>query len=385
MHSSGESKKDALRPDFNRSIMMDFRGAKLSSDTGFLLMRELDQRHNIIAPMADVLDDTRSASHIKHSLEQMIRQRIYQMAAGYEDCNDADYLRIDPALRLSLDKGQKTGAGQSALSRLENGYLGNPAGLKALDETILRSADALINKKDKYRFILDVDSTEAPAHGKQEGWEYNGHFGKSCFHPIVAFTGDGDCLAAELQPCNVHSADGVLDFIRPLLDRYRKLYKLFWFRGDAAFAQPDVYDYCESEHITYFVRLSINDTLKRIMEPETSTRPVGSPPKSGVKVQLLEFSYRAVTWKKRRRVVCKIEWHNDELYPRVGFIMTNSTHPAWKVVRAYNGRSNVENQIKEAKNTLRWNKTNCHKFEAKPGPSQNGSGSLQSVAYDPRI
>jgi hypothetical protein len=88
-------------------------------------------------------------------------------------------------------------------------------GSQALDEAVLRGADALIKKKDKYRFILDVDSTEDPAHGKQEGCEYNGHFGKNCFHPIVAFTGDGDCLAAELRPGNVHSADGVLDFIRP--------------------------------------------------------------------------------------------------------------------------------------------------------------------------
>ena len=149
MHPRGESKKDALRPYFNRSIMMDFQGAKLSSDTGFLLMRELDQRYNVISPIADVLEDTRSTSHTKHSLDQMIRQRVYQIAAGYEDCNDADYLRIDPALRLPLDKGKKPGAGQSALSRLENGYLGNPAGLKALDETILRSTDALIKKKDK--------------------------------------------------------------------------------------------------------------------------------------------------------------------------------------------------------------------------------------------
>jgi hypothetical protein len=117
-----------------------------------------------------------------------------------------------------------------------------------------------------------------------------------------------------------------------LTARYRTLFKLFWFRGDAAFAQPDVYDYCEAEHITYFIRLPINDTLKKIMEPEISTRPVGRPPKSGVKVQLFEFPYRAGTWKKRRRVVCKIEWHNDELFPRVGFIVTNSTHPAWKVV-----------------------------------------------------
>ena len=112
MSASGESSKEAIRPNFNRSIMMDFQGAKLSSDTGFFLMRELDQRHGVIAPMADALDDVRSASHTKHTLVQMIRQRVYQMAAGYEDCNDADFLRVDPALRLSLDKGKKLGAGR---------------------------------------------------------------------------------------------------------------------------------------------------------------------------------------------------------------------------------------------------------------------------------
>ena len=118
--------------------MMNFQGAKLSSDTGFLLMRELDQRHNVIAPITEVLEDNRSASHTKHSLVQMLRQRVYQMAASYEDCNDADFLRVDPALRLSLGKGKELGAGQSALSRLENDILGNVQGLAALDEAVLR-------------------------------------------------------------------------------------------------------------------------------------------------------------------------------------------------------------------------------------------------------
>jgi hypothetical protein len=357
--------------------MMDFQGAKLSQDTGFILMRELDQRHNVIAPMAEVLEDNRSATHAKHTLEQMIRQRVYQMTGGYEDCNDADYLRVDPAMRLSLGKGKKYAAGQSALSRLENDILGNVPGLSALDEAVLRAADALIRRKDKYRFILDVDSTEDPAHGKQEGCEYNGHFGKNCFHPIVAFTGEGDCLAAELRPGNVHSADGVLDFIKPIVKRYREGFTLFWLRSDAAFAQPDVYEYCEREHLTYFIRLPMNDTLKKIMEPELKSRPVGRPPKSGVKVQHIEFYYRAGSWKKRRRVVCKIEWHNDELFPRVGFIVTNSTHPAWKVVKVYNGRANVENRIKEAKNTLRWDKTSCHRFEANQARLKMGA-----VAYN---
>jgi hypothetical protein len=100
MFGCGESQKEAIRPDFNRAIVIDFQGATISSDTGFILLREIDERFRIIAPMKDCLEDLRSPAHTEHALVQMVRQRVYQIAAGYEDCNDADYLRIDPALRL---------------------------------------------------------------------------------------------------------------------------------------------------------------------------------------------------------------------------------------------------------------------------------------------
>jgi hypothetical protein len=131
------------------------------------------------------------------------------------------------------------------LSRLENDVLGNAAGLEALDGALTRATDALLKRKNKKRLIIDLDSTEDPAHGKQEGVAYNGHFAKNCFHPLFCFTSDGDCLRAKLRPGNVHSADGVLEFIRPIVERYRGWFKLFWFRGDAAFANPETYEYCE--------------------------------------------------------------------------------------------------------------------------------------------
>jgi hypothetical protein len=363
MHGCGERKKGPMCPDFNRSIRMDFHGARLSSDTGFLLLREIDERFGIIEAMGEALEDNRSPSRTKHSIVQMIRQRVYQIAAGYEDCNDADFLRIDPALRLSLGKDTDLGASQSMLSRLENDILGNADGLKALDEAILRSAAALIQKKWKYRFILDVDSTDDPTYGKQEGCEYNGHFREECFHPIFAFTGEGDALAGVLRPGKVHSADGTLDLIQPLVDRYRSRFQLFWFRGDAAFAKPEIYEYCESKRVTYFIRLPQNETLKEMIRDDLR-RPAGRWPSSGVKVRIFDFPYQAGSWSGARRVVCKIEWHLDELFPRVGFIVTNSRLSAHEVVKTYNGRANVENRIKEGKNTLRWDKTSCHKFEA---------------------
>jgi hypothetical protein len=120
----------------------------------------------------------------------MIRQRIYQMAAGYEDCNDADNLRIDPAMRLALGKGHQFGASQSVMSRLENDILGTTAGRQALDTMITRSTDALLKKKNKKRLILDVDSTEDPAHGNQDQTLCSGHFGKNCFHRLFCLTSE---------------------------------------------------------------------------------------------------------------------------------------------------------------------------------------------------
>jgi hypothetical protein len=110
---NGETKNDAIRLDFNKSIFIDFAGAKITSDAGFLMLREVDQRFDVIQSGSKLLKDTRSISHKTHSFEQMIRQRVYQIAAGYENCDNADLLRIDPALRLALDKGHQSGAGQS--------------------------------------------------------------------------------------------------------------------------------------------------------------------------------------------------------------------------------------------------------------------------------
>ncbi|MDP6178477.1 MAG: transposase [Desulfatiglandales bacterium] len=167
MLGNGEAQKEAMRPDFNKSIFIDFTGAKITSDAGLLLMREVDQRFGITESGCSQLVDDRSASHKKHSFEQMIRQRVYQIAAGYEDCNDADYLRIDPAMRLALGKGHH-GAGQSVMSRFENDILGTIAGRQALDTMITRSTDVLLKKKNKRRLILDVDSTEDPLYvGRQ--------------------------------------------------------------------------------------------------------------------------------------------------------------------------------------------------------------------------
>jgi hypothetical protein len=115
--------------------------------------------------------------------------------------------------------------------------------------------------------------------------------------------------------------------------------------------------------ITYFIRLPSNANLMRLLEPYLH-RPVGRPPKSGIQVRIVDLPYQAKSWSRSRRVVAKIEWHRGELFPRIGFVVTNSRLSAGKVIKVYNGRGNVENRIKEGKNTLRWDKTSCQRFEA---------------------
>jgi hypothetical protein len=164
-------------------------------------------------------------------------------------------------------------------------------------------------------------------------------------------------LSARRRPGNAHSAEGVLDLISPLVERYRSWFKQFWLRGDAAFASPDLYEFCEKKRITYFIHLPSNNSLKRLILPHLK-RPAGRPLKSGVQVRVIEFQYQAEKWIKPGRVVCKIEWHVGEIFPRMGFIVTNSNLEAEQVITIYNSRAVSENRIKEGKNTLRWDKTN---------------------------
>jgi hypothetical protein len=120
---------------------------------------------------------------------------------------------------------------------------------------------------------------------------YNGHFAKNCFHPLFGFTSEGDCLGPKLRPGNVHSADGTLPFITPLVERYRPWFQLFWVRADAAFASPENYEYCEEERITYFIRLPSNASLERLLAPHLN-RPVGRPPKAAFRSRSLTFNTR---------------------------------------------------------------------------------------------
>ena len=195
--------------------------------------------------------------------------------------------------------------------------------------------------------VLDMDSSVSPTHGEQEGTAYNGHFGCTCYHPLFVFNQFGDLERCALRPGNVHSAHEWRDVLEPVVARYRDRLLRRYFRGDAAFALPGIYEFLEAEGFRYAIRLPANRVLQDSIG-HLLKRPVGRPPKD-VRRYYASFSYLAATWTKPRRVVAKVEWHPGELYPRVGFIVTNLSRRAERVVAFYNQRGTAEQHIKEGK------------------------------------
>ncbi len=220
--------------------------------------------------------------------------------------------------------------------------------------------DHVHDRRPPKMIILDLDSSVSPTHGEQEGTAYNGHFGCTCYHPLFLFNQFGDLERCSLRPGNVHSADGWRDVLEPVVARYRERTLRRYFRGDAAFALPDLYEFLEAENYKYVIRLKANKVLQdRIAH--LLTRPVGRPP-IHVRRYYANFSYQAKSWDRKRRVVAKVEWHPGELYPRVGFIVTNLSRPAKRVVAFYNHRGTAEQWIKEGKNAIKWTRLSCRKF-----------------------
>ena len=217
-----------------------------------------------------------------------------------------------------------------------------------------------MGKTPHRRIILDLDSSESPVHGAQEGSAYNGHFGCTCFHPLFCFNQFGDCEGVLLRSGNVHSADRWKEVLEPIVKRYENKKNRKYFRGDAAFAKPEIYEYLEGNGLLYAIRMPANELLHEKIR-HLLTRPLGRPPEKPI-FCWSEFSYQAGSWDRPRRVVAKVEWHQGELFPRVGFIVTNMSAKPEGVVHFYHGRGTAEQWIKEGKYALHWTRLSCQRF-----------------------
>jgi hypothetical protein len=201
------------------------------------------------------------------------------------------------------------------MGRLETEWLATDADLEALTDLSGAWIDRVHERKPPDNIILDMDSSESPTHGEQEGSVWNGHFGCTCYHPLFVFNQYGDLERCRLRPGNVHSAEDWRLVLEPVIARYRDCGLALYFRGDAAFAKPELYERLEAEGYGYAIRLPANAVLQERIG-HLLTRPVGRPPKKP-QVFFASFSYQAQSWSKPRRVVTKVEWHQGELYPRV--------------------------------------------------------------------
>ena len=361
---AGESKNDGISLQFNRRLRLEFRGAKITTDAGLLAVRELDEMMGLTDMATDLIVEGRAGKNIRHQIPGLLRQSVYARLAGYEDVNDQESLARDPAMRAAVGKRalERTAASSGTVSRFETEILAQEQNIEALASLNGAWVEKAVSHSKAKKIILDIDSSESPVHGSQEGSAYNGHFESTCYHPLFCFNNYGDCEGAVLRPGNVHSADGWREFLSPIVERYKEMNKKLYLRGDAAFAIPDIYEYLEDNSILYAIRLKANANLYREIG-HLMTRPVGRP-SAKPKVFFHDFSYRAASWKKPRRVIAKVEWHAGELFPRIGFIVTNMSRTPGNVVGFYNKRGDCERWIKEGKYALTWTRLSCTRFSS---------------------
>ena len=360
----GELQTEPFQFTFNGFLKVAFQGSRITSDAGLILVRELDERLGLAGIITAHLHDARHGRNTQFRLPDLLRQSVYSRLAGYEDLNDAQRLSTDPTFRLigSPTRLDRRAALTSTLHWFETELLtrdDNLDGLMAVNRDLIGQAETF-DRAD--RIVLDMDSSESPVHGQQEGRAYNGHFASVCYHPLFLFTDHGDCVAAKLRPGNVSSADDWEELLVPEIDRQQAEGQRVAFRADAAFARPAIYEALEARGVQYAIRIPANKNLELAIE-DLLFRSPGRPSLKPL-IRYQSFQYQADSWTTPRRVVAKVEHHVGELFPRVGFIVTNLPIHNRAVVRFYNKRGTAEQWIKEGKQATHWTRLSCHRFRA---------------------
>src|SRR5690625_598411 len=346
--------------NFNRKIKLSNDGGSLSSDTGELLFREFDEKIGFSKVLEKHLKLNDQRAYFLHSNENLLRQKIYQIIAGYSEDDAADHLTNDPVFTHII--GTPALASQPSLSRFYTRF--DKDSLEHLNNANQELLDKIHAFRKAQVLFIDVDSTHSDTFGNQESSSYNSYYGTTGFHPLVAFDGaTGDFLKAILRPGNVYTSNGVVEFLQPLIEHYNEKFPetTLFLRGDSGFAVPALYDLCENESVFYIIRLKSNAILQSLAEElHPSSAPLDA---SKAECYFEETVYQAKSWSKPRKVIIQSVRPAGELFFTHSFFVTNfEIAPPEDIVRAYQKRGTMENYIKEAKLGFHFDKMDSHSF-----------------------
>ena len=362
----GEKQGTLFSPEYNRSIQVEARAEKLTSDAGALLVREVMERLGYSELIARHLTDPRVPGRVRHSQVELVRTALLLLAQGWSGQSDVGLLRADPAFRAAVSsrRGQRplrAAAGrepeglcsQPTLSRLHQD-LGRQQNRTGLRRMLLEGAQRRMRPQGPRlrETTLDLDSVPYEVHGHQPGSARNRYYGMRCYHPLLVRSEQGDYLDAKLRPGNVHTAEGGLQFVLPILQRARTWAEQVWLRMDAGFPESTLLDQLEEEGFRYVARLNGNAVLKRMAEPYLT-----QPPAEG-QVRTHELIYRAAKWTRPRRVVLVVlerTREQGELFLEHFFLLTNvsvAEVPAEQLLERYRQRGTAEKDFGEWKQAL---------------------------------
>ena len=330
--------------------MAEFSGERLTSDGGLLLLRELDRKEGILKRFTEsCFVDKRRLELVTHSLEAVVRQRVYALCAGYEDINDHDRLRHDPM--FALCGGQELLAGRSTVNRLENaGHDGGKVYLHGERVRVYFVREYLRTlRRAPRQVILDIDANAVPLHGEQERRHFHAHYNEYCYLPILMFI-DDSLVYTKLRDAEHEAAFGTIEGLRTVVGHLREKFPKVKIivRADSGFCREEILSWCEENRVDYIIGLQKNSRLNEILEP-TMQRAREEHALTGKSVRCFsEFRYQTNrSWSRERRVIGKAEYVEQGSNPR--FIVTSlSQHtPRWLYERLYCARGNMENHIKE--------------------------------------
>ena len=343
-----------------------FDGGRITSDGGLVWLAEMDEQLGLCEAVSECVPEWRKRQG-RHSLASLVRQRVLQIACGYEDQNDSNTLREDPIFKLSCGSLPESGAelaSQPTISRLENApSSGDCYRMAQAIFELYRRERAKDGVPEK--IILDFDATDDPTHGDQEGSYYHGYFEQHMYHPLLVFDGEsGHLITALLRAGNTHGSRSAVALLRRLVGGLREAWPglAIELRADAGFAVPDLYDYCEEEGITYTVGLVSNPRLEGMAE-DLLDEAVERHQAEGEKARLFgEGLYGAASWEHRRRVVYKAEAMEQGTNTR--FLVTTRTEGPEALYGFYVRRGESENWIKDFKLHMKADRLSCHRFIA---------------------